>query len=138
MRVKACIGVWLVVLGALCSAAHRGGGSQAGAEQYLGTWAGTWEGAGTGGFELTLEKADGGALIGRVSVTGEPAYKSTIKTVTFEGTTMKGKYDFTPDERAEVVVSLTFEAKTAKGTWALHEKASGAQAASGTLSLTRK
>ena len=138
MRVKACIGIWLVVVGALCSAAQRGGDAQARGEQYLGTWAGTWDGAGTGGFELTLEKGEGGAVIGRVSVTGEPTYKSTIKTVTFEGATMKGKYDFTPDERAEVVVSVTFDAKAAKGTWALREKASGGEPATGTLSLTRR
>ena len=138
MRVKAWVGIWLVVVGTLCSAAQRGGDSQAGGEQFVGTWAGTWDGAGTGGFELTLEKAEGGALAARVSVTGEPAYKAIIKTVTFEGTTMKGKYDFPPDERAEVVLSVTFDAKTAKGTWGLQAKGTSDQVASGAVSLTRK
>jgi hypothetical protein len=133
VRVKLCVWICLVMFGALSSAEQRGG-----SEQFVGTWAGTWDGAGSGGFELTLEKADGGATAGRVSVTGEPTYKATIKTVTFDGATMKGKYDFPPDERAEVVIAVTFEAKTAKGTWTVVEKASSAEVAKGTMSLTKK
>lgn len=54
-----------------------------------GTWNGTWEGAGSsGGFELTLDKGKDGSPTGRVSVTGEPAYKAAIRMLSFEGKKM--------------------------------------------------
>ena len=68
----------------------------------LGTWTGTWEGSGSGGFELTLEKGADGALRGSVSVTGEPTYKATLKTVALEGAVLTATYYSTPDDRAEV------------------------------------
>lgn len=138
MRLKACIWICILAFGAVGSAARQGGDPAPRGEQYVGTWTGTWDGAGTGGFELTLEKPKDSALTGRVSVTGEPTYKATLKTVSFDGNKMTAKYDFPPDERAEVVVALTFDDKTAKGTWVLIEKASSAEVAKGNLTLSRK
>jgi hypothetical protein len=138
MRIRYGIWVWLVVFSALCAAAQGGGDKAAAGEQFLGTWMGTWDGAGTGGFELTLEKNKDGALGGRVSVTGEPAYKAILKTVAFDGKKMNAKYDFTPDERAEVVLDLTFDEQSAKGTWLLREKGGTGQVADGTIAVSRK
>jgi hypothetical protein len=132
VRLRVCIWICILAFGAVGFAAQQGG------EQYVGTWTGTWDGAGTGEFELTLEKPKDGALTGRVSVTGEPTYKATLKTVSFEGTKMTAKYDFPPDERAEVVVALTFDDKAAKGTWVVIEKASSGEVAKGTITVTRK
>ena len=103
---------------------------------YVGTWSGTWDGAGTGGFEITIEKQNDG-LSCRVSVTGEPAYKATCKSLSFDGGKMTAKYDFPPDERAEVILDATFEDKTAKGTWSLREKG-GSEVAAGGWAVTRK
>jgi hypothetical protein len=102
-----------------------------------GTWTGTWEGAGTGGFELTLEKGKDGKLGGQVSVTGEPTYKATLKTLTFEGQKMSATYDFPPDESVEVTLTATFDGNTAKGTWADIQKAGG-ELASGTWTVAKK
>lgn len=99
-------------------------------DQYVGTWTGTWDGAGTGGFELTIEKDKEGRLTGRVSVTGDPAYKAALKTLAIDGGKMTASYDFTPDDRAEVFLSASFEGKTAAGTWSLREKG-GNEVASG-------
>src|SRR5947207_1665586 len=99
IRTTSSIWLWIFALVAVCSAAQRGGEGAKEGEQFLGTWIGTWEGAGTGTFELTLEKDSDGALGGRVSVTGEPTYKATFKSVTFNGNKMTVKYDFPPDER---------------------------------------
>ena len=104
---------------------------------YVGTWNGTWDGAGTGGFELTIEKQND-ALSCRVAVTGEPAYKATCKSLSFDGGKMTAKYDFPPDERAEVTLEAAFEEKTAKGTWALREKGTGNEVAAGGWAVTRK
>jgi hypothetical protein len=128
----------VVVLGVVCSAAQ---GSQQPGEQYVGTWSGTWEGAGSsGGFELTLEKDKDkkDAIGGRVSVTGEPAYQATLKTVAFEGQKMTASYDFTPEPSAEVRLACTFEGNAATGTWSVFEKASGNEVLSGTWSVKKK
>ena len=94
--------------------------------------------AGSGGFELTLEKGKEGALAGAVSITGEPTYKAALKTVAFDGAKMTAKYDFPPDEAAEVVLAATFEGSSANGTWTVREKASGNEAFSGSWTVKRK
>ena len=123
---------------AIC-AAGVSGQRAAGADQYVGTWSGQWDGAGGGGgFELTIEKGQDNALTARVSVTGEPTYKATLKKLSFDGNKMSGAYDFTPDEQAEVILSATFDGDTAKGTWSLRAKADGTEVASGGWNVTRK
>jgi len=105
----------------------------------MGTWSGTWDGAGSsGGFELTLERDKDGALAVKVSVTGEPTYKATLKTVALEGGKMNAKYDFPPDDAAEVILAASFEGESATGTWSLREKATGNEVASGGWKVTRK
>ena len=139
MRNALSICICLALFGTLAAgAAQQGGEGKAPGEQFLGTWSGTWEGAGgTGGFELTLEKPKD-AVAGRVSVTGEPTYKATIKTLSFEGSKLIAKYDFPPDENIEVVLNAAFDGNTCKGTWAAREKASGSDLAVGTWTVTRK
>jgi hypothetical protein len=107
-------------------------------EEYVGVWSGTWEGAGSGGFELTIEKGKDGSLAGRVSVTGEPTYKATLKTLSFDGPKMTGSYDFPPDTAAEVMLAATFESSSAKGAWSVREKANGNEVASGTWAVAKK
>ena len=137
MAVKAWICICLVASCALGSAAQRGGDTTAAGEEFAGVWTGTWDGAGSGGFELILEKPKDAPLTGRVSVTGEPTYKATLKSAAFDGSKMTGKYDFPPDERAEVEFVLNFEGKAAKGVWRVIEKGTTNEVASGTLSLTK-
>ena len=128
----------IVVLVGVVSTQAQQSGAGAAESDLLGTWNGTWEGGGsTGGFELTLEKGKDGSTAGRVSVTGEPAYKATIRTLTFEGKKMTATYDFPPDESMEVVLTVTFDGNTAKGPWSARQKAGG-EIASGTLTLSRK
>ena len=104
---------------------------------YVGTWSGSWDGAGSGGFELTLEKGKDGALAGRVSVTGEPTYKATIKTLSFDGPKMTATYDFPPDDSVEVVLVATFEGNKATGTWSARQKNGGGELVSGTWTVTK-
>ena len=104
---------------------------------FVGTWTGSWDGAGTGGFELTLEKGKEGALTGRVSVTGEPTYKATLRTVSFDGAKMTATYDFPPDESLEVLLVAIFEGNKAKGTWTARGKNNGSELVSGTWTVTK-
>jgi len=104
---------------------------------FVGTWTGSWDGAGTGGFELTLEKGKEGALRGRVSITGEPTYKATLRTVSFDGAKMTATYDFPPDESLEVLLVATFEGNKANGTWTARGKNNGSELVSGTWTVTK-
>ena len=138
MRHRSSIWIWVIILGVVSSATQS---SKQTGEQYVGTWTGTGEGAGSsGGFELTLEKdkEQKDAIGGRVSVTGEPAYQATLKTVAFEGQKMIASYDFTPEPSVEVRLACTFEGNAATGTWSAFEKASGNEVLSGTWSVKKK
>jgi hypothetical protein len=121
-------------------AAQAGGDQSAGSERLLGTWSGTWDGGGGsgGGFELTLERAKDGPMTGKISVTGEPTYKATLKTLSFDGAKMTAKYDFPADDSAEVVLTATFEGNAATGAWSLHEKSTGNEVASGGWKVSKK
>jgi hypothetical protein len=139
VRHRCCVWLWLVIFGAVCSAAQRGGEGSSSGEQFVGTWTGTWDAGGTGGgFELTIEKGKDGVVGGRVSVTGEPTYKATLKALSFEGKKMSAKYDFPPDEGGEVLLEASFDGNAAKGTWSLREKANDNGVAAGGLSVARK
>ena len=138
MRNRASVWVWLFIFGAMCSAAQRGAEGPSTGEQFLGTWTGTWDGAGSGGFELTLEKGENGAVSGRVSVTGEPTYKATLKTLSFDGKKMNAKYDFPPDAGGEVTLAALFDGNTAAGTWSLRQKANNNEVATGSWTVTRQ
>jgi hypothetical protein len=138
--VKERIGVSVVavLLATLCAAAQAPRDSQSNGSQFAGTWSGRWDGDGSGGgFELTIESKES-TLSGRVSVTGEPTYKATLKKLSFDGNKMAGVYDFTPDEQAEVILAATFDGDTAKGTWSLRVKADGTEVARGTWNVTKK
>ncbi len=112
---------------------------QSSGEKYVGTWAGTWDGAGSGDFELTIDKAKDGPLSGRVVVTTEGGnYNANLKTITFDGPKMTAKYDFPLDANAEIVVNATFEDKSAKGTWAMRPKGQEGDLAAGTFSVSKK
>jgi hypothetical protein len=126
-----------VVFTALAVGAQQG--SESSAHQFAGTWNGMWEGAGSsGGFELTLEKNTEGVIVGRVSVTGEPTYKAVFKSLAFDGSKMNARYDFPPDEAAEVVLAATFDGAKAKGTWSLREKAQDREVFAGTWAVEKK
>jgi hypothetical protein len=138
VRHRCCVWLWLFIFGAMCSAAQRDAKEALPGEQFLGIWTGTWDGAGSGGFELTLEKDKNGAISGKVSVTGEPTYKATFKALSFDGNKMSARYDFPPDERAEVILAAAFDGNTGTGTWSLREKANDNETASGSWTVTRR
>ena len=109
------------------------------ADEFLGSWTGTWEGAGSGGnFNITLTN-DGGKLGGKVDVgqdTGD--YSATFSTISLEGGAFKARYDYTPDPQAEIILEGTFAGKEAKGSWAMVQKGGNEPFFNGTWEVTRK
>ena len=131
---RLCVCVCLLILGGVWSAAQ-----ESATGKYAGVWSGTWEGVGSsGGFELTLEQTKDGVLGGRVSVTGEPTYKATLKTLSIEGTKLTATYDFPPDEQVQINLAATFDGDAADGTWAARTKSDGNEVASGTWKVKKK
>jgi len=51
---------------------------------------------------------------------------------------MTAKYDFPPDDAAEVVISASFDGDNVTGTWSLREKASGSEVATGGWKAAKK
>ena len=129
---------WLVAL--LLSTAIAGVSAQKGSvpDDLAGTWTGTWDGAGSGGFELVLEKGKEGPAAGRVTVTGEPAYEATFAALKFDGKKMSATYDFPPETSMEIALDAVFDGSACKGTWVARAKANGEQFAAGTIDLKQK
>src|SRR5262249_8940601 len=99
---------------------------------------GTWEGPGTGQFELTIDKGKDGPT-GKVAVTTDGGnYNADVTSIVFDGNKMTAKYDFPLDPSAEVSIAATFDAGAAKGTWALRAKGQNDELASGTFTTTKK
>jgi len=140
MRKTSWIWCVLFVVGAVSiAAAQRGAETSPKPETIVGVWPGTWEGAGSGGgFELTFEQPKEGPMTGKVSVTGEPTYKATLRSLAFDGKKMTAKYDFPADDSAEVTLAGTFEGSKATGSWSLAAKGTDAAIVSGTWTVTRK
>jgi hypothetical protein len=110
-------------------------------DQYVGTWKGTWEGAGAGGrFDMTFARASDGKIAASVSVgTDMGDYNAKFTTVTFAGDKLAGAYDYPPDAQGEVTVGGSFEAKSATGTWSLGAKGQpGGQANAGTWKVSKQ
>jgi hypothetical protein len=127
----------LVAPGAAQSGSGSSGGDAAAAKKYYGTWSGTWEGGGgSGGFELTLEAGKDGKPGGQVSVTGEPTYKASLKTLAIDGAKLTATYDFPPDPSVLVTLGATFEGDNAKGTWSV--KGGSIDPLSGTWTVKKK
>lgn len=138
MRKSWAVYILLLVFGVVGSA-QRGTEVAPNGEQFVGTWTGSWDsGTSSGGFELTLEKGKDGVVGGRVSVTGEPTYKATFKALSFDGNKMTAKYDFPPDESAEIALAATFEGDKATGTWAAQAKGTDDPLLTGTWTVTKQ
>jgi hypothetical protein len=110
-------------------------------DQYVGTWKGTWEGAGAGGrFDLTIARGSDGKLAASVSVgTDMGDYNAKFSKTTLIGEKLAGAYDYPPDPQGEVIITGSFDPKNATGTWSLGAKGQpGGQAIAGTWKVSKQ
>ncbi len=136
MRVRSCVWVLAAFCVALAGTAAR---TEQQSADYAGLWTGTWDGSGSGNFELTLEKAKDGGTAGKVAVTTEQGnYTADLKSVSFTANKMTATYDFPLDPSAEVALAATFEAAKAAGTWSLRPKGGGAEVVGGSFTVSKK
>jgi hypothetical protein len=108
-------------------------------DQYVGMWAGTYDGAATGTVEMILDKGKDGALTGKVNVVSDGGnYSADFKSVTVDGSKVTAAYDFPLDPSAEVVMTANFDGGSAKGTWSLRPKGQTDEVAGGGIAVTKK
>ena len=139
MRRTLAIAAFLL-LASFWTTARIGVASAADGDQYVGTWKGTWEGAGAGGrFDLTLARGPDGKLAASVSVgTDTGDYTAKFSTATLSGGKLVGAYDYPPDPQGEVTITGAFDPKNATGTWSLGAKGQpGGQAIAGTWKVSK-
>jgi hypothetical protein len=141
MRPRKLAVVAVVMLAIICAAGQLGIAAAADGDRYVGTWKGTWEGAGAGGrFDLTFVKGSDGKLAASVSVgTDMGDYNAKFSTVTVTGDKLAGAYDYPPDPQGEVTITGSFDPKNAIGTWSLGAKGQpGGQAIAGSWKVTKQ
>jgi hypothetical protein len=106
---------------------------------FVGAYGGTWEGGGTGRFDLTIEKGADGQPAGGVSVgTEQGDYTAKFKELSFEGPYMKARYEFPLDAQADVAITGTFNGGAAEGTWSLVANGGDQSFAGGTWKVQKK
>src|SRR5258708_39402867 len=140
MRTKK-FAVIVLMLAGIGGAVQLGAASAAEGDQYIGTWRGTWEGAGAGGrFDLTFARGSDGKLAASVSVgTDMGDYNARFSTIAVTGEKLAGAYDYPPDPQGRVTITGSFDPKTAVGTCALEAKGQpGGQAIAGTWKVTKQ
>lgn len=110
-------------------------------QQFVGGWTGTWEGGGSGRFDMTLEIGADGKLGGGVSVgTDQGDYTAKFSKISFAGSKMTATYDYPLDTQGEISITGTFDPKSANGSWGLGAKGQSATQAmaSGTWKIDKK
>jgi hypothetical protein len=125
----------------LWAAVQLGVAAAADGDQYIGSWKGTWDGAGAGGrFDLMFTRGSDGKIAASVSVgTDMGDYTAKFSTVTLTGDKLTGAYDYPPDPQGEVTVTGSFDLKSAMGTWSLGAKGQpGGQSVAGTWKVVKQ
>jgi hypothetical protein len=122
----------LALLGAVAAA-------QTDIAAFVGTWNGTWEGGGSGRFDLTIERGSEGQPAGGVSVgTDQGDYTAKFKELSFDGQNMTARYEFPLDARADIKVTGTFNGGAAEGTWDMVAKDGDQSFAGGTWKVAKQ
>ena len=108
-------------------------------EQFVAAWAGSWEGGGTGKFDMKFERGADGSVKGSVAVgTDGGDYTATFDTLSFQGGKMTGRYAYPLDTQGEIVIEGNFEAAAATGTWTLVQKGTNQPFFNGTWKVSKK
>jgi hypothetical protein len=141
MRTQKFMVAALVALASFWAALHFDVAAAADADQYIGTWKGSWEGAGgSGRFDMTFARGSDGQLTASVAVgTDMGDYNAKFSKLAFVSEKLTGAYDYPPDVQGEVIILGSFDPKNAAGTWSLGAKGQPGQSmAAGTWKVSKQ
>jgi len=126
-------------IGASGLGAHSDAAAPADGEQFVAAWSGTWEGGGSGKFDMKFERASDGEAPRDVLVgTDGGDYTAKFDTISFTGGKMNGRYPYPLDSQGEIIIEGNFDAAAATGTWALVQKGTTQAFINGTWSVRKK
>ena len=112
--------VMLVVAIALISAVAlpSAQGAAASKDPVVGSWAGTYDGDGTGKFTMSISRDPAGQLGGTLEATTDDggAFTATFKSIVVDGSKVVMAYD-SPGDGNVVTLDATLDGTTLKGTW---------------------
>jgi hypothetical protein len=128
------LGLVLATMTVVAPAARDGGAEAA----LIGTWSGTYDGAGVGKYAMAITRDAAKALAGTLEVSPSEGggYSATFKSIVVNGQSAVLKYD-TPDGGAEIQIDVTLDGTSLKGTWRAIEAGGTSVVAEGTLTATR-
>ena len=129
----------VLLVGCFSYARQAETGKTAGDGSVAGTWSGSWQGANTGTFEMTITKGADGKLGG--SLTAKPAdgdgYTTKFKSVDVTGGKLTVKVE-DPDGEVEITIEGMLDPTAMKGSFSVRSKAQGEQVDGGTWQAKRK
>jgi hypothetical protein len=136
--------VW-ILLASVWLGAYALPAAGADGDQYLGKWAGTYQGENTSGhFELILERGSAGLITGSIAVSGDGGgaadYSTKLKSASFAGDAFTAAYDPPGDDQTQINLKGTFNPKGGDGDWSVNAKAQPASppVATGTWKITKQ
>jgi hypothetical protein len=129
--------VMLVIAAALISAIALPS-AQSSKDPIVGSWAGTYDGDGTGKFTMSISRDAANQLGGTLEATpdGGGVFTVTFKSIVVDGTKVTMAYD-SPGDGSVVTLDATLDGTTLKGTWKSVD-GSGAVVASGGFTSSKQ
>ena len=138
MKRRALIFALAATLGAGGWVGHGNAADSTEGRQFVGAWTGTWEGGGSGKFNMKFEQGGDGAVRGSVAVgTDGGDYSATFATLSFTGGKMSGRYEYPLDTQGEIIIEGDFDPAKGSGVWKLVQKGGNEPFISGTWAVKK-
>ena len=130
------------VMGLVCTVVAIGAApsSQTAEDNVIGAWSGTWDGASTGKYTMSIARDDAKKLGGTIQTVPDEGggYTATFKSVVVDGATVTISYDSPAGDATEIQLVATIDGATIKGSWKAMDPASNTVSASGNFIGSRK
>ena len=114
------------VMGLVCTAVTLGGVSlaQTAEDNLIGTWSGTWDGASTGKYTMSIARDEAKHLGGTVQTVPDEGggYTATFKSVVVDGATVRISYDSPAGDPTEIQLEATTDGANIKGSWKMVDR----------------
>jgi hypothetical protein len=114
--------------------------SQTAEDKVIGTWTGTWDGASTGKYTMSIARDDAKKLGGTIQTVPDEGggYTATFKSVAVDGDTVTISYDSPAGDAAEIQLVATTDGVNIKGSWKAVDPSSNTVSASGNFIGSKK
>jgi hypothetical protein len=130
------------VMGLVCTVVVIGAvrSSQTAEDKVIGAWSGTWDGASTGKYTMSIARDDTKNLGGTIQTVPDDGggYTATFKSVVVDGETVTISYDSPVGDATEIQLVATTDGANIKGSWKAVDSSSKTVSASGNFIGSRK